>query len=208
MPTALGRNQCSGEDTGTDASEKTENLRRFDPRLADTFVTRSISKATRRTYGEAVKEFFVFVKDLHATEVTSEQVIAYRDCLIANQKSANTIALKLSIIRSFYDYLIAEGYAERNPASTRLVSTPPTSDTPSGRALTPKEVRHLLSGPDRTTRAGARDYLLMLLMVRLSLRVTETCKARLSNFKWSHGRWVLRLKVKGVGRRCGRCRRT
>lgn len=43
---------------------------------------------------------------------------------------------------------------------------------------------------------GARDYALMLLMLRLSLRVTEACTARLSNIKWSHGRWVLTLKVK------------
>ena len=197
MPTAPGRNQRTGEDTRTVATENTENQQRFDSRLADTFITRSISTATRRTYREAVKGFFVFVGNMHPTNVNSEHVIAYRDQLIGDQKSANTIALKLSIIRSFYDYLIAEGQAERNPASTRLVSTPPTSDAPSGRALTPKEVRHLLSGPDRTTRAGARDYVLMLLMVRLSLRVTETCTARLSNFKWSHGRWVLRLKVKG-----------
>jgi integrase/recombinase XerD len=30
----------------------------------------------------------------------------------------------------------------------------------------------------------------------LSLRVSEACSARLSNIKWSHGRWVLTLKVK------------
>ncbi len=197
MPPALGRDQFTSDDVETLAAKQTKNLRHFDPRLAHTFITRSISNATRRTYSEAVKEFFAFVRDMHPTDVTSEHVIAYRDRLIGNKKSSNTIALKLSIIRSFYDYLIADGHAERNPASTRLVSTPPTSDLPSGRALTPKEVRHLLSGPDRSTRKGARDYVLMLLMVRLSLRVTETCTARLSNFKWSHGRWILRLKVKG-----------
>jgi site-specific recombinase XerD len=123
-------------------------------------------------------------------------VIEYRDHLITKKKSANTIALKLSVIRSFYDYLVADGTVERNPASTKLVSTPPISDTPSGRALTPKEVRHLLSGPDRSTPGGARDYALMLLMLRLSLRVTEACSARMSDIKWSHGRWVLTLKVK------------
>lgn len=172
------------------------NLRHFDPTLADRFITRSISGATRRTYSKAVKEFFVFVEDIHPIDVKSDHVIAFRDRLIGNKKSANTIALKLSIIRSFYAYLIAEGHVERNPASTRLVSTPPTSDIPSGRALTPQEVRYLLNGPNRSTRDGARDYLLMLLMVRLSLRVTEACTARLSNMKWSHGRWILKIKVK------------
>jgi len=169
---------------------------RFDPCLADTFILKSISEATRRTYSIAIKEFFAFVKQMHPSQVTPEHVIAYRDYLMSLKKSPNTVALKLSILRSFYDYLIGSGLASRNPASTRLVSTPPTPDSPSGRALTPKEVRSLLECPNRLTREGARDYALMLLMLRLSLRVTEACTIRLSNITWSHGRWVVRLKVK------------
>jgi site-specific recombinase XerD len=168
----------------------------FDLRLADTFISKSISAATRQTYSIAIKGFFIFVKYKHPTQITTQHVIAYRDHLINNKKRASTVALKLSILRSFYDYLIADGHLERNPASTRLVSTPPTPDTPAGRALTPKEVRFLLSRPDRSTSEGARDHALMLLMLRLSLRVTEACTTRLSYIKWSHGRWILRLKVK------------
>jgi site-specific recombinase XerD len=179
--------QSSGPATG---------LRQFDLSFADTFIFKSISEATRRTYSIAIKGFFGFVEHMHPTQVTPKHVIAYRDHLINNKKSANTVALKLSILRSFYDFLIADGLLERNPASTRLVSAPPASDTPAGRALTTKEVRHLLSGPDRSTPEGARDYALMLLMLRLSLRVTEACTTRLSFIKWSHGRWTLRLKVK------------
>jgi site-specific recombinase XerD len=184
------------DDVELQSPEQTEDQRQFDLSLADTFIFKSISEATRQTYSIAIKGFFVFVKHMHPTQVTSQHVIAYRDHLINNKKSANTVALKLSILRSFYDYLIADGQLERNPASTRLVSTPPTSDTPAGRALTPKEVRYLLSGPNRSTPEGARDHALMLLMLRLSLRVTEACTTRLSYIKWSHGRWILRLKVK------------
>jgi hypothetical protein len=42
---------------------------------------------------------------------------------------------------------------------------------PAGRALSASEVRYLLSGPDREEPEGARDYALMLVMLRLSLRV-------------------------------------
>ncbi|HVG20247.1 MAG TPA: tyrosine-type recombinase/integrase [Blastocatellia bacterium] len=168
----------------------------FDQRLADPFVYKSISESTRRTYRKAIKDFFTFVKYTHPTQITPAHVIQYRDHLIAKNKSANTIALKLSVIRSFYDFLVAAGVVESNPASTKLVSAPPVPDTPSGRALTPREVRHLLAGPDRSTPTGARDYALMLVMLRLSLRVSEACSARLSDIKWSHGRWVLTIKVK------------
>ncbi|MCA1565722.1 MAG: site-specific integrase [Acidobacteria bacterium] len=64
---------------------------------------------------------------------------------------------------------------------------------PSGRALTAKEVRYLLSGADRDKAEGA----LMLVMMRLSLRVPEVCSLRASSVKWSHSRWTLRCKVKG-----------
>jgi integrase len=42
-----------------------------------------------------------------------------------------------------------------------------------------------------------RDYALMLVMLRLSLHVSEVCSLRASSVKWSHGRWTLRCKVKG-----------
>ncbi len=58
-------------------------------------------------------------------------------------------------------------------------------------------MRYLLSGPDREKSEGARDYALMLVMLRLSLRVSEVCSLRASSVKWSHGRWTLRCKVKG-----------
>jgi Site-specific recombinase XerD len=103
----------------------------------------------------------------------------------------------LSVIRSFFEYLKAAGVVPLNPASTKLVSPPELPTEPAGRALTAKEVRYLLSGPDREKAEGARDYALMLVMLRLSLRVAEVCALRASSIKWSHGRWTLRCKIKG-----------
>src|SRR5437870_5787819 len=66
-----------------------------------------------------------------------------------------------------------------------------------GRALTLKEVSCLLAGPDRSKPEGARDYALLVLMLRTSLRVAEACSLKASSLKWSHGRWILKCKVKG-----------
>ena len=115
----------------------------------------------------------------------------------SQKKSAATVAFKLSVIRSFFEYLKAAGAVPLNPASTKLVSPPELPAEPAGRALSAKEVRYLLSGPDRGKPEGARDYALMLVTLRLSLRVSEVCSLRASSLKWSHGRWTLRCKVKG-----------
>jgi integrase/recombinase XerD len=124
-------------------------------------------------------------------------VLLCRDKLRSQKKSAATVAFKLSVIRAFFEYLKAAGAVPLNPASTKLVSPPELSSEPAGRALSAREVRYPLSGPDREKPEGARDYALMLVMLRLSLRVSEVGSLRASSVKWSHGRWSLRCKVKG-----------
>lgn len=171
--------------------------RRFDSRVAVTFCERSVSEETRRIYRRVVKEFFSFHRQKEPADVTSADVQRWRDHLIGLKRSASTISLKLSVIRSLFDYLLAGGYVRSNPALTKLVPPPAVPEDLRGRALSPKEVRYLLSGPDREKPEGARDYALLLLMLRTSLRVSEACRLRLSQIRWSHGRWTVRLKVKG-----------
>jgi integrase/recombinase XerD len=171
--------------------------RRFDPRSATPFVNKSVSEDTRRAYRRAVADFFQFVGGKHPEEVAPNDVLRWRDHLRAGRKRPATVSFKLSVIRSFFEYLRAGGVIILNPASTKLVPPPELSTEPSGRALSVKEVRYLLSGPDRERPEGARDYALMLVMLRLSLRVAEVCALRASSVKWSHGRWTLRCKIKG-----------
>jgi integrase/recombinase XerD len=173
------------------------SARKFDPRSATPFVNKSVSEETRRAYSRAVREFFQFTGMKHPTEVVPNDVVLWRDRLRQQKKSAATVAFKLSVVRSFFEYLKAAGAVPLNPASTKLVSPPELPSEPAGRALSAKEVRYLLSGPDREKPEGARDYALMLVMLRLSLRVSEVCSLRASSVKWSHGRWTLRCKVKG-----------
>lgn len=171
--------------------------KRFDPKSAAPFVNKSVSEATRCAYGRALKEFFQFAGMKHPSEVVPHDVVLWRDRLRSQKKSASTVAFKLSVVRSFFEYLKAAGAISLNPASTKLVSPPELPSELAGRALSAKEVRYLLSGPDREKPGGARDFALMLVMLRLSLRVSEVCSLRASSVKWSHGRWTLRCKVKG-----------
>ena len=171
--------------------------RQFDLRSTAAFCERSVSEETRRAYRRVVKEFFRFNGLRHPEEITSRDVQRWRDQLIAQKKSASTVAFKLSIVRSLFDYLQVGGYVSRNPALSKLVPPPSVPEDLRGRALTAKEVRYVLSGPDREKATGARDYALLLLMLRTSIRVSEACNLRLSQLRWSHGRWVVKFKVKG-----------
>jgi integrase/recombinase XerD len=171
--------------------------RKFDPRSAAPFVYKSTSEETRRAYRRTLLEFFRFVSMRHPADVAPDDLLRWRDQLRSQRKSAATVAFKLSVIRSFFEHLRAAGAVALNPAATRLVPPPEVPSQAAGRALTVKEVRYLLAGPDREKPEGARDYALMLVMLRLSLRVSEVCSLRASSVKWSHGRWTLRCRVKG-----------
>jgi site-specific recombinase XerD len=171
--------------------------RPFDSSVATAFCERSVSEETKRAYRRVVREFFRFTGPRQPAEIIPQDVQRWRDQLIIQKKSASTVAFKLSIVRSLFDYLHVGGYVTRNPALAKLVPPPAVPEDLRGRALTAKEVRYLLSGPNRELAAGARDYALLLLMLRTSIRVSEACTLRLSQVKWSHGRWVIKVKVKG-----------
>ncbi|HEU0144141.1 MAG TPA: tyrosine-type recombinase/integrase [Nitrososphaera sp.] len=162
------------------------------------FLSRSTSENTREAYQRTILEFHRFTGK-HLLMVTEREVLAWRDTLLHNGQSNQTVASKLSAIRSLYSYLqkVYPDLVTVNPADAQLVPPPRIPNALKGRALTPKEVRHLLVGPDRSTPEGARDYALILLMLRLSLRVSEISKTRKSNIAWKDGRWTIMLKVKG-----------
>jgi integrase/recombinase XerD len=178
-------------------SEHSSTQRRFDPRMAAPFCEKSVSEETRRAYRRVTREFFQFVGGIHPSLVTPDHVLGWRDHLRARRRKPATVSFNLSVIRSLFEYLKAGGQVHRNPASSKLVPPPEVADEPSGKALTAKEVRYLLSGPDRSRPEGARDYALLLVMLRLGVRVSEACSLKASSIKWSHGRWILKFKVKG-----------
>jgi len=173
-----------------------EANKRFEKDLRP-FIEKSISAETRRAYGRVVREFFAFNKTVEPSEIKPIDVIRWRDSLIENKKSAATVSFKLSVIRSLFEYLKAGGFVQNNPALTKLVAPPKLSEDLRGRALSVKEVNYILAGPDREKPEGARDYAILLTMLRTSLRVAEVCSLKSSSIKSSGGRWTLKFKVKG-----------
>ena len=161
------------------------------------FVEKSLSEETRRAYGRVIKEFFTFHRNIEPTEIKPIDVIRWRDSLIENKRSAATVAFKLSVVRSLFEYLKAGGFVQHNPALSKLVTPPKLSEDLRGRALTVKEVNYILACPDRSRPDGARDYAILLTLLRTSLRVAEVCSLKSSSIKWSHGRWTLKFVIKG-----------
>jgi integrase/recombinase XerD len=162
----------------------------------ESFHTSRLAVGTRRAYLRVVREFFHFVDDRPPLSITADDVVAWRDSL-KDHNASSTIAFKLTVIRTLYDYLSVIGHTRNNPASKSLVTPPPLPEKMAGRALVIKEVISLLAGPDRSSPIGARDYALMSLMLRTAMRVSEACSLRASSIRWQGKRRKLTYICKG-----------
>src|SRR5262245_51378551 len=105
----------------------------FDYRKADDFYDKSLSEHTRRAYRRVIREFFTAHRLKHPSEITTKQVLAWRDALIRKRQKPATVSFKLSVVRSFYEYLRTGGEVTQNPATTRLVPPPELPEELAGR---------------------------------------------------------------------------
>ena len=81
-----------------------------------------------------------------------------------------SITRKLSAIRSFYRYLLREGFMDSNPLE---MSFSPRRDKRLPDFLTVNETNKLLNAPDLSTPNGLRDRAIMELIYAAGLRISE-----------------------------------
>ncbi len=101
-----------------------------------------------------------------------------------------------TILRSFLRHLHQRGAIPADLSG----AIPPVRDWSLAglpKALKPEEVRAILSGCDRNTIAGRRDYAILLLLARLGLRGGEVSELTLDDFDWNAGI----VNVSGKGQR-------
>jgi site-specific recombinase XerD len=107
--------------------------------------------------------------------------------------SVSTAKLTVTALRSLLVFLHVEGVLEWSlagaaPAAAgwRLAGLP--------RGLESGQVRRLLTGCDRRTAAGRRDFAILLLLARMGLRRGEVAALRLEDLDWRAGEIVVRGK--------------
>jgi site-specific recombinase XerD len=197
-----------------------ETLRRAYEGRSESARTRTLVKSVLAAY----EHYLGGLNESFAT-ATVEHVQKWRDAMLEGRRpftrklAPATVALRLSVIRTFHQRLVEAGACASNPATTGLVSPPELPEQHRTVALSAKQIRTLLAAPDRDSVRGARDAAVLHLLAYLGLRRAEICSLRIRDIVHLNARtpdgadipWGIRVKVKGGRERLlplpGKCKR-
>lgn len=143
----------------------------------DLFTLNQVSKNTANVYRQELTRFFKHVNNRNGS-VTLEQILQYRNSL--TKLHPITIAWKMSVIRSFFSFLVQEQVIAQNPAIN--VKSPRVRRHPHFPSFALKQFKILINNVDKTTFRGFRDYCLFMCMGRLGMRVSEVCNLSHASF--------------------------
>ncbi len=155
-------------------------------------IEKGVSVHTVRNYTIDLMEFSKFLGDKQVETVeylTLRKFLAHLRSINLNKSS---IARRLSCLRSFFRFLIREGYIKTNPISG--LSTP-KKDRKLPTFMDEDEVAKLLDAPPTKSLAGARDKAILEALYSSGMRVSELTGIDMDNMDFVAE--VVKLRGKG-----------
>ncbi len=158
-------------------------------------VEKGLSKNTLESYCRDLKKFIGFMDELGINNpemVKREDINYFLGELKKNNSATATISRTIASIRSFFNFLMTEGFIENNPA---LELASPKIEKKLPRVLTMAEIECLLGQPKPVELKGLRDKAMLELLYASGIRVSELIGLNLSDFDPQVG--YLRCRGKG-----------
>ncbi|MFH1964703.1 MAG: site-specific tyrosine recombinase XerD [Acidobacteriota bacterium] len=134
-------------------------------------VERGLSPNTIEAYFLDTRDFLRFLADRRITvdKVNRDNINEFLRHLYTD-KSPRSVSRKIVTLRTFYRFLLQDGYVDHDPTET--LETPKTWQT-LPRYLSQDEVETLLDQPNMEKTLGLRDRTMMEVLYATGLRVTE-----------------------------------
>jgi site-specific recombinase XerD len=158
--------------------DKVDHLEQFARFLKIDIANGDATKTTVRTYFSNVKGFLVWCKynDIAPQDCLESDIKDYRESLITAKQSKATIAKKLSIIRRFFDMIMATKAIDSNPVCNIKPPKDKTSRVEKVKFLSRNTVKALLDSVSDT-----RDKAIITLLVLHGLRTVEIARLKVSD---------------------------
>lgn len=145
------------------------------------------SPETVRTYKIALKQFFVFCQKKY-DEVQARDIRNWLANMTETGLKPRSIHMKLSAIKSFYQYLMEENYLTKNP--TLKIKTPQKEDS-----LPYYLDKRQLAQLQELTKENSRDRAIVEALYATGVRISELLNILLEDVKWdSRQIWIRKGK--------------
>lgn len=156
-------------------------------------VERGLSPNTLQAYRKDIEVFLDFArsKEWELERLQQQELSQFIQHLYGNL-SPRSVRRKISSLRSFFAFLLMDGYLQHDPTET-LESPRVWLNLP--KYLTEKEVEDLLGGPDLGSPHGLRDRAMLELLYATGLRVSELIRLQTDEVNFEGG--FLRTTGKG-----------
>lgn len=151
---------------------------------------------SRRTYKSILKSFFTFLesqglKIKDPKEITTKQILIYRDYLSSKGFSNKYQNLHLSVLSSMLQSFVFDQLIEVNPCSR--VKRPPSDTKKIKHHLTDREIERLL---DTFTEKQATLKTLFVVLYSTGQRISSILNLKKGDIQWLDGKMLLSLKIK------------
>ena len=142
---------------------------------------RRYSEKTAESYLGDLRDFLRFLKkeEFGGFLDVSRRVAKFYVSELASRYAPSSVSRKISTLRSFYHFLIAEEMLETHPF---LEVKPPKKKKRLPSFVYPEDLEALFESIDRSSDKGERDYLLLSVLYDTGVRVGELCDMKLKDF--------------------------
>lgn len=148
---------------------------------------------TVQTYTRALKQLFVWLHDNGITQPSFEDIKAYRDAVAASHKPT-TVQAYVFVVRRFFEWTESEGLY---PNVAGKLKGAKLDREPKKDYLTSEQAKAVLSGMERDTVQGKRNYAIVALMLTGGLRDIEVSRACIEDLRTAGNHTVLYVQGKG-----------
>ena len=157
-------------------------------------LEKGLSENTRKAYASDVEKLLGFLADegIDVRSCTLDDLHRFAASLHDIGISAVSVARILCGVRSFFTFLLQDGYIEADP--TELLESPKKPEHLPA-VLTLQEVDALEAAIDQSLPEGRRDHAMIEVLYSCGLRVSELCGLQLSDLFLDEG--FLRVMGKG-----------
>ena len=159
-------------------------------------VERTLAKNTLESYQRDLNQYHSFLKDdlkiKSIRNVTLGHIRTYVRHLSDKSMAANSVKRAISTIRTYHNFLLAEGKMKDNPA--QLLDTPKIPQKLPN-ILTIEEIDTILNIIPNDKPMAIRDLAIFEMMYSCGLRVTELCDIKTTDILWDSD--IIRVNGKG-----------